>query len=96
MQRLIAILFLSIFLLVPAHADDDSLWDGIKDEISDDDRPGQHGRDNAAKKQRENPGKGSKGDDKDDTLWDKMSDEEDGDGKKNNHKNSQHKKNKKK
>jgi hypothetical protein len=76
MQNFVALVFLSVFLLVPAHADDNSLWD----DIEDDDRPGQHGRDNAAEKQRNNPGKGSKGAD-DDSLWDEINDEVDDDGK---------------
>lgn len=80
MQKLLALIFLSIFLIAPVHADDNSLWDDIKEEISDDDSPGQHGRDNAAQKQRENPGKGSKGGD-DNSLWDKISNEVDGDEK---------------
>jgi hypothetical protein len=90
MQKLIALLFLSIFIMIPAHADDNSLWDDIKDEISDDDSPGQHGRDNAAKKQRDNPGKGSKGDE--DSLWDKIGDDVDGDDDKKNKKNKKNKK----
>jgi len=45
MKKILVILSLSMFLLVPAHAND--LLDDIKDAVEDEDRPGQHGRDNA-------------------------------------------------
>jgi len=53
---------------------EDAVRNEIRDSLGDDgkrndkgngrpDNPGEHGRENAAQKQRENPGKGSKGDD---------------------------------
>ena len=79
MIKLIATLLLPIFLVIPAYAND--IWDDIKDAVEDDDRPGQHGRDNAENAKKNNPGKGNKEDD--DSLWDIIGDEIDDDDKKN-------------
>lgn len=78
MTKLITTFLLSIFLVIPAYAND--AWDDIKDAVEDDDRPGQHGRDNAENAKKGNPGKGSKKDD--DSVWDKIGDEIDDDDKK--------------
>ena len=74
---------------------EDVILDVIRDEIGDDekgkgkgkgngrpDNPGQHGRDNARKKQCQNPGKGSKCDsDWVDTFRDEIDDDEKNKGK---------------
>jgi hypothetical protein len=39
-----------MFLVIPAQAND--VWDDIKDAVEDDNRPGQHGRDNAERAQK--------------------------------------------
>jgi len=73
-----------------AKGKNDSIEDVIRDEIRDEldlddkqtgpgrpDNPGEHGRDNAAEKQRQNPGKGSKGDDDwEDRLRDAIDDDD--------------------
>jgi hypothetical protein len=78
MSKSKTLLFLSLLMCTTvgvAKDKDSSLERAIKDEIRDEiyeddkhggkgkpDNPGEHGRDNAAQKQRENPGQGSKGD----------------------------------
>jgi len=64
---------------------EDAVRDDIRDELGLDDKqtgpgrpdnPGEHGRDNAAEKQRQNPGKGSKGEQSwEDRLRDEIDDD---------------------
>ena len=73
MLKFSALLIATLALTGPAYAKDknSSMEDRVRGEFSEDnhqgkgkpDNPGEHGRDNAAQKQRENPGKGSKGGD---------------------------------
>jgi hypothetical protein len=67
---------------------EDAIRDEIRDEVGLDDKqtgpgrpddPGAHGRENAEQKQRENPGKGSKGgdDDWEDRIRDAIDDDDD-------------------
>jgi len=83
MNRLCVLLIAGLVATTPAYAkpDKDSNQESaIRDELSYEnnqgkgrpDNPGEHGRENAAQKQRENPGKGSKGGD----SWDDMKDKE--------------------
>ena len=100
MTMLTKLLFLILILSSPAYGKDkeSSPEKALRDEISEDrdrgqgrpDNPGQHGRDNAAEKQRENPGRGSKGGD----AWESSKSDafEDDDG----NKNDKNKKNKSK
>ena len=75
MIRLMVVCMLAMSVALPLQAKDkndsieDAIGDAIRDEIYDDDKhkgkgrpdnPGEHGRDNARRKQCENPGKGSK------------------------------------
>ncbi len=77
--------------LVQAKDKSSSIEDAIRDEIREEagldnkqtgpgrpDDPGAHGRENAAEKQRQNPGKGSKGDDDwEDRVRDAIDDDDD-------------------
>lgn len=79
MKIFYAMLLLLIFAVPAYAKDkNSSIEDAVRDEIREElgyddnnkgkghgrpDNPGEHGRDNAAEKQRENPGKGSKGGD---------------------------------
>ena len=73
MMKVITIFLVLCTFGIPALAKDNNrtLEDVIRDEFGEEqdkgkgrpDNPGQHGRDNAAEKQSNNPGKGSKSDD---------------------------------
>ena len=87
MNKLTCILIAALVIAGPAYADDkdSSLEDRIRNEYGNDDHkgkgrpdnPGEHGRDNAAQKQRENPGNGSKGGDSwEDSIRDKYDDKD--------------------
>lgn len=79
MKKMISSFFVSLLLASSVIADD--ALDDIKKAMDNDNRPGQHGRDNAAEAQKNNPGKGNKHDDG--SLWDKIEGEIDEDDKKN-------------
>lgn len=88
---LIAVLVLALAPLAAFSKDkSSSIEDAIRDEVSDEldydkkkgkgrpDNPGEHGRDNAEQKQRDNPGKGSKDDNSwEDEIREKFEDDED-------------------
>jgi len=76
MSKFIYLLCAALLMSAPLYAKDknSSIEDAIRDSVDDDDKhkgkghgrpdnPGEHGRENAAQKQRENPGNGSKGGD---------------------------------
>lgn len=96
MKILTNLLLLILMLSGPVYAKDNqsSLEKALQDEISGDsnkgkpDNPGEHGRDNAAKKQRENPGHGSKGDDSWESAISDAFDDEDKNDNKNKGKNA--------
>ena len=83
MNKLCTLLLASLIVAAPSYAKpdkDSDLESAIRDELSYEnnqgkgrpDNPGEHGRENAAQKQRENPGKGSKGGD----SWEDSSDKD--------------------
>ena len=87
MLKFSAILIAALFVAGPAYAKgkNSSMEDRVRDEFHNDDHkgkgkpdnPGEHGRDNAAQKQRENPGKGSKGGDSwEDSIRDESGDKD--------------------
>ena len=89
MNRLCALLIAGLVATTPAYAKPDKgansesagkgeLNVGHQQGKGQPDNPGEHGRENAAQKQRENPGKGSKGGDSRDDLSDKDKDKDKG------------------
>lgn len=94
MKTIIPVLSILLAYSLPGYAKDKessierAIKDELRDEIYDDnnqkgkgkpDNPGQHGRDNAAQKQRENSGKGSKGADSwEDIIRDEIDDDDKG------------------
>jgi hypothetical protein len=87
MNRLCALLIAGLVATTPAYAKPDKgansesagkgeLNVGHQQGKGQPDNPGEHGRENAAQKQRENPGKGSKGGDSRDDLSDKDKDKD--------------------